>query len=118
MRHHRKHGFTMTEAAMSAAIFAVLLASTATMTSASINVMNTAAEDGEADVEELRTEHGLDTWLLSASVATLKATPYNGQVPEVMEEGVAYNNINFRRVVGMDGKGVEYDPDSAQPAYE
>jgi hypothetical protein len=59
-------------------------------------------------------ESTLEQLLTSASRATLQGIPSGGKVLEPVQEGVAYDNLSFRRVSGFLAGTPQFDPPPTQ----
>lgn len=113
----RRHGFTAIELLISAALLATLLLA-GVVASRSATVV--AGDSVRTSAAERRAALALDRVrdLLSlAARSTLQATPAGGGPLESMQDGVAYDNVSFRRLVENGPSGPVYDPDPALPPY-
>ena len=97
----RQAGFTFVEVCLSAVLLSMILA-------VGVNVSRFALASADrtvsADVTAARLDAALDRirgQFVAASRATLQAIPTGKTVPEPMQDGVVYDNVQFRRVTGV-----------------
>ncbi len=113
----RQSGFTLVESLISTAMLSVILISGVVVTrSAMLSSERSLNEDGaRAGLDRL--QQRAQQYLRSASRATLLAVPTGGTKAVAMVDGVTYNNIEFRRVVGFAKGAVVYQPPVTKPPY-
>ncbi len=109
-RQARQGGFTFVEVCISAVFLSGILA---LGVSVSRNALKSADRTVMADVVATRLDAALDRirgQFVAASRSTLQAIPVGGFVPEPMQDGVVYDNVQFRRVAGVSVGAPFYAP--------
>ena len=109
-RQARQGGFTFVEVCISAVFLSGILA---LGVSVSRNTLKSADRTVMADVVATRLDAALDRirgQFVAASRSTLQAIPVGGFVPEPMQDGVVYDNVQFRRVAGVSVGAPLYAP--------
>jgi hypothetical protein len=94
-------GFTFVEVCISAVLLSFLLILGVSMSRSAITA---AGRTVEIDTSAARLDTALDrirAQFVAASRSTLQAIPTGKTAPENMVDGVAYDNIRFRRVTGV-----------------
>ncbi len=109
--------FTLAEATLSTAIFGVLLAGVTAITGGAMGSMKASSDASEEVAKTTRSENSIHSVLLSASLSSLTAIPPGGRLAEPLQEDVVYNNLSFRRVVGIEGDKADVEPDVDLPPY-
>jgi type II secretory pathway pseudopilin PulG len=113
---HDTRGFTLAETCVATAIFVTILFAGVTVSRTAMTAAGVAiASDSTAARVESAADHVRDE-LVDASLATLQAVPRGGKVAENMQDGVAYDNLSFRRVTGVSTGAPLYAPPIGKPA--
>jgi hypothetical protein len=111
----RQAGFTLVEVCISAVFLSLILV---LGVSISRTALASADKSVAADITASRLDEALDrirAQVVAASRGTLQAIPTGKLVPEVMQDGVVYDNVQFRRVVGVSIGAPLYAPAVGQP---
>src|SRR6185436_1505923 len=111
----RQAGFTVVEVCISAVFLSAILA---IGVSVSRNALMSADRTVMADVVATRLDAALDRirgQFVAASRGTLQAIPIGKFVAEPMQDGVVYDNVQFRRVAGVSVGAPLYAPPLAKP---
>jgi prepilin-type N-terminal cleavage/methylation domain-containing protein len=110
----RRHGFTFVELLISIAVLGVVLFTGVAVSKSAMTVAQDAVRSSAADSQAISAQTHVRQLLLWAGRSTLEATP-GGGAREPMQEGIAYDNVSFRRAVGGGKDGAVYDPAPGQP---
>jgi hypothetical protein len=106
----RQAGFTFVEVCISAVFLSGILALGVDI---SRRALQSADRTVVADVVATRLDSALDRirgQFVAASRGTLQAIPIGKFVPEPMQDGVVYDNVQFRRVTGVSVGAPLYAP--------
>jgi hypothetical protein len=106
----RQAGFTFVEVCISAVFLSGILALGVDI---SRRALQSADRTVVADVVATRLDSALDRirgQFVAASRSTLQAIPTGKFVPETMQDGVVYDNVQFRRVTGVSIGATLYSP--------
>jgi len=105
---------TALETLISLSIVSLLLITSVIATRSTVQSATLSVTEGALIVRVASKESALEQLLLSASRATLQGIPSGGKVLEPVQEGVAYDNLGFRRVRGFLVGAPQFDPPVTQ----
>ena len=117
---NRRGGFTLLETASSAALLSVLVLAAF---GASQIAMRATSRVATVDAADARTGDALTRLrrlLMPASLSTLEGIPGSppGALAEPMQDGIAYDNLQFRAVAGFQNGARVYVPAIGTPAWK
>jgi hypothetical protein len=110
-----QRGFTSLELLISTALFAVLLLGGVVVTRTAGGVAHDSTSASGAEVCAMRAHDQIRRELSMAGRSTLLAVPAAGGAPAPMVDGVAYDNVTYRRTLTSGPGGPTYDPLPADP---
>jgi prepilin-type N-terminal cleavage/methylation domain-containing protein len=108
-------GFSLVELMVATAVLVTVLLGGVSVSNSAIAVAGSSVRTGAAEGRAMRAQTRIRQYLSSAGRSTLFATPPGGGAPELMRDGVPYDNLSFRRTVSAGRAGPVYDPDPVQP---
>jgi prepilin-type N-terminal cleavage/methylation domain-containing protein len=111
----RRSGFTLVELLLATTLLVVALMGGVLVSRSALTVAGDSVRTGAAESRALHAQALVRQYLLAAGRSTLEATPTGG-APEVMQDGVTYDNVTFRETVANTRVGPTYDPDPGDPA--
>lgn len=110
----RRGGFTTIELLVSAVVLALLMLGGVVAARSSTGLAQDSLRTSEAERRARSAHEAVKRSVASAGRSTLAGIPFVGSPPEPMQDGVAYDQLIFRRTVSNGPAGPVYDP--APPA--